>query len=346
MSTTVVDSALNVSRLVKTVGAARSFTRANPVPARTSEQSQYDMRQAMSLGPGVGKFVSRIAIRPQQAASWKIADPSSSNFVDAAEVDAAVQGVRRDGYYVFRQQAPAHLVDAIRNHAERVPCEARGAGRPKEVYPRSAPLVGRYDIHEEQALECPAAQDFATDPALALIAQRYLGQPVLMDEVAFWWTTTKRAEDANLNAQLFHQDRDRLSFLKFFMYLTDVEPDTGPHVYVRGSHRRIPWSLRADGRIDDAAIRSAGLWGDVRELTGPAGTIMAVDTIGLHKGKTPISADRLAIENEFATSLFGMDYEQPKFVPSELVRERFAQMPWVLQRYSASVTGKAELFAP
>ena len=64
---------------------------------------------------------------------------------------------------------------------------------------------------------------------------------------------------------------------------------------------------------------------------------MAVDTIGLHKGKTPISSDRLALENEFATSLFGMDYEIPKFEPTTLVRERFVQMPWVLQRYAPAI---------
>ena len=60
---------------------------------------------------------------------------------------------------------------------------------------------------------------------------------------------------------------------------------------------------------------------------------MAVDTIGLHKGKTPETSDRLAVENEFSTSLFGLDYERPDFVPTDLVRQRYMAMPWVLQRY-------------
>jgi hypothetical protein len=155
-----------------------------------------------------------------------------------------------------------------------------------------------------------------------------------MDEVAFWWTTNKRAEDANVNAQLFHQDRDRLSFLKFFIYLTDVQPDTGPHVYLKGSHLGVPRSLRGDGRKTDEAVRAAGLWNNVTEICGPAGTLMAVDTIGLHKGKTPINGDRLALENEFATSLFGMDYEMPHFTPTQLTKDRVAAYPWVFQRYA------------
>jgi len=324
--------------MLKTVAAARAFATARDVPDRTPGQNQFNMRQAMSLDPRVGKALSRIAVRGSGSLAWQISDPAGSNFIDPGEIDSAVAGIRRDGFYVFRSPAAEHLVKAISTYAEQVPCEARGARTPLEIYPRSKPAVGRYDIHEEQALGCAEVQDFATDPAMALISQRYLGQPVIMDEVAFWWTTTKKAEDADLNAQLFHQDRDRLSFLKFFMYLTDVDTDTGTHVYVRGSHRKIPWSLRADGRMTDDAVRAAGLWDNVTELTGPAGTIMAVDTIGLHKGKTPITSDRLALENEFSTSLFGMDYERPAFEPTDLVRRRFAEMPVVLQRYADALS--------
>lgn len=339
MAGAVVENLLNVTRLAKTVGAARSFDRARAVPASTPGQSQFNMRQAMSLDPRIGKVISKIAVRGGGTLAWEIADPTTSNFIDAGEIDTAVASIKRDGFYVFSTPAAAHLVEAIRSFAEVVPCEARGAGRPLEIYPRKNPDVGRYDIHEEHALQCPEVQDFATDPAMALISQRYLGQPVVMDEVAFWWTTTKKAEDADLNAQLFHQDRDRLSFLKFFMYLTDVDTDRGTHVYLKGSHKSIPWSLRADGRMTDEAVRAAGLWDNVTELHGPAGTIMAVDTIGLHKGKTPVASDRLALENEFSTSLFGMDYERPDFIPTDLVRQRFAAMPWVLQRYAPAIAG-------
>lgn len=333
MGNAVVENALNLTRLARTIGSARQFDRAKSTPLKTEGQSQYNMRQAMSLDPRVGKWVSKIAFRNAGALAWQVADVKSSNFIDADEIDAAVAGLQRDGVHVFSQTAPSDTVAAIRSYAEQAPCVARGAGTPAAQYPRKDPAVGRYDFDEDVSLGCAEVQDFATDPAMAVIAQRYLGQPVIMDEVAFWWTTTRKAEDANLNAQMFHQDRDRLSFLKFFMYLTDVDTTTGPHVYLKGSHKKIPWSLRADGRMTDDAVRAAGLWDNVTELYGPAGTIMAVDTIGLHKGKTPEASDRLAVENEFSTSLFGLNYERPHFVPTDLVRQRYMAMPWVLQRY-------------
>ncbi len=333
----VIENVLRIPRLRHTLKAARAFDSTNPVPSSTDPQSQYNMRSSMDFHPKVGKWVSRKSISANAPEAWKVASGSSSRFVDPGEVDQAVVGIQRDGFYVFSQVVDSEIVKSLRGFAEQAPSTARGAGTPSAVYPRSNPLVGRYDIDEQDALASAEVQEFVTDPNMALIAQKYLGQPVLMDEVAFWWTTTKKAEDANLNAQLFHQDRDRLSFLKFFIYLTDVEPDTGPHVYIRGSHADIPWSLRGDGRKSDEAVKAAGLWNEVQEITAPGGTLMAVDTIGLHKGKTPISSDRLALENEYATSLFGMDYEIPEFTPTELMKERYLAMPWILQRYAKAM---------
>lgn len=333
----LVESFLNVGRMAKTVVAANGFSRSKQTPDKTQGQSQFNMRQAMSLDPRIGKFLSKVSIRHQGTQAWQLSQAATSNYIDPTEIDLAVAGIYQNGFYVFNQRASTQQVQALVAFAEQAQCEARGAGTPLGVYPRTDPQVGRYDIYEQEALHSPEVQDFATDPAMALISQKYLGQPVIMDEVAFWWTTTKKAEDADLNAQLFHQDRDRLSFLKFFMYLTDVDTMTGPHVYVKGSHKKIPRSLRADGRMNDSAVQEAGLSANIIELHGLAGTIMAVDTIGLHKGKTPITTDRLALENEFATSLFGMDYEIPEFEPTELVRKRYAEMPWVLQRYRNSV---------
>lgn len=331
----LAESVLRYPRLWKTMQDAKEFDGQTPPPASTNPHSQFNMRSAMDIHPKVGKWISKKSIKQDPAGKLLPLDLLSTRFVDASEVDPAVAGIQRDGFYVFEHIAPTEVVQALRSFAARAPSVARGAGTAPAPYPRSNPAVGRYDIDEEPALASAEVQEFATDPLMGLIAQKYLGQPVLMDEVAFWWTTNKRAEDANVNAQLFHQDRDRLSFLKFFIYLTDVTPDTGPHVYLKGSHLGVPRSLRGDGRKTDEAVRAAGLWNNVTEICGPAGTLMAVDTIGLHKGKTPISGDRLALESEFATSLFGMNYEMPHFTHTQLTRDRVAAYPWVFQRYVA-----------
>ena len=331
--TGLIETAIRLPRIAGTLRDARRFSRIEASPSGTDGQSQFRMRSAMDLDPRIGKWMSRRVVQVDDPRAWALADPASSTLVDSNEIEPAVEAIRRDGFYVFAKVVDREFTDAIRTYAERVPSVARGAGTAAEVYPRSNPAVGRYDIAETDALGCPQVQEFVSDPAMARISQLYLGQPVIMDEVAFWWTTNRKSEDADVNAQLFHQDRDRLSFLKFFIYLTDVTPTTGPHVYVRGSHQRLPRSLRGDGRKTDEAVRANGLGPDITEICGPAGSLMAVDTIGLHKGKTPQTSDRLALENEFATSLFGADFERPTFTPTPLMRERMDLMPWVLQRY-------------
>ena len=333
----MVETAMAVPRLFLTIRDARRFSASSETLPHTDGQARFRMRAAMDLDPRLGKWVSRRSVWTSDVLAERRLPSHASRLIDPTEIPTAVESICRDGFYVFAHLAPEDFTTAIREFAEGAPSSARGAGTPLAPYPRTNPEVGRYDIDEQAALACPEVQEYVTDPAMAAIAREYLGQPVLMDEVALWWTTSKRSEDANINAQMFHQDRDRLSFLKYFIYLTDVTSETGPHVYLRGSHGYLPPSLRGDGRKDDEAVRTAGLWGNVSEIVGPAGSLMAVDSIGLHKGKTPIAGDRLALEIEFATSLFGAAYERPRFVPTPTLKERYLQMPWVLQRYAPSV---------
>lgn len=296
----------------------------------------FRMRSAMDMSPEAGKRLSRLGVRHPTGGVPSEEQARTSTFVDFAEVDACVQGLSRDGVYVFQTPLPADMVTRMRDSALDVPASPRGLDAPPAPFPRSSPAVGRYDIDENDTMLSPDMQDYVSDPALALIAARYLGQPVIQDQTALWWTTTQGSADAAMNAWLFHQDRDRLSFLKFFCYLTDVGPENGPHTVVRGTHRSLPKSLRTDGRQTDEAVREAGLWDRVISLSGPAGTMMAVDTVGLHKGLPPQAGDRCVLQVEFATSLFGAPVDFPVFTPSPLARERYLAMPQILQRWYRS----------
>ncbi|HEX4461815.1 MAG TPA: hypothetical protein VIA18_27735, partial [Polyangia bacterium] len=68
-----------------------------------------------------------------------------------------------------------------------------------------------------------------------------------------------------------------------------------------------PAQLWVDGRLPDEAI-ARGYGADrMRELTGPRGTIIAVDTSGFHKGKPLVAGHRLMFQLEFTNSFFGVD---------------------------------------
>lgn len=334
----LVEPLLRRARYRKTIGAMRRFDEAYVPGASATGQEFYDMRSAMDIRPTAGREISMKAIRQSRGGVPTDDQARSSTFVAFNEIDACVAGLKRDGVYVFQQRIPEDMVTRMRESALAVPATARGLEAPAAPYPRENPQVGRYDIDEDSTMASPDMQDYCSDPALALIAARYLEQPVIQDQTALWWTNPKAGENASMNAMLFHQDRDRLSFLKFFVYLTDVNRENGPHTVVRSTHRRVPRLLATDGRKDDDLVRRAGLWDEVTEQLGPAGTMIAVDTVGLHKGTPPVNGHRCVLQVEFATSLFGAPVDYPVFEPSELARERYAAMPEILQRWYRSIS--------
>ena len=329
----LVEPGLRAMRFAQTIGAVRRFDAQTDPERSTDGEEFFRMRSAMDLSPGAGKRLSLLGIRAPQGGVPTVDQARSSTFVAFEEVDQCVDGLQANGVYVFKNRLPEDMITRMRDSALTVPSMARGLDQPAGPFPRLAPEVGRYDIEEDHTMLSPDMQDYTSDPALALIAARYLGQPVIQDQTALWWTTTKGSADAALNAWMFHQDRDRLSFLKFFVYLTDVGPDNGPHTVVQGTHKQIPRSLRADGRQTDEAVREAGLWDRVISLAGPAGTMMAVDTVALHKGLPPQAGDRCVLQVEFATSLFGAPVDYPVFTPSPLAAERYREMSNILQRW-------------
>ena len=119
-------------------------------------------------------------------------------------------------------------------------------------------------------------------------------------------------------AQMFHFDLDRIKWLKFFIYLTDVNINSGPHVYVSGTHK--PFSkpykfmLRGYKRILDEEINNSYEQSRINTICGDKGTIIIGDTSCYHKGLPPLNGNRLIFEFELSNSSFGgVDYEKNLF---------------------------------
>ena len=99
----VVENALALPRVAKTLLAARAFDKSAVPPHATPGQSQFNMRSSMNLDPRLGKSLSKLSFRKASGEAWKLADPGSSRFIDVTEVDQAAAGVQRDGFYVFQK---------------------------------------------------------------------------------------------------------------------------------------------------------------------------------------------------------------------------------------------------
>jgi hypothetical protein len=223
------------------------------------------------------------------------------------------------GYYIFENRLPESLCDNALQWALTEKADLRIDGKNQSlVYDRTNPAAVHYSWNECTILKCPEAQMLMADPGILAVAQEYLACKPHLDLIAFWWITTFSKLPDSDAAQLFHFDMDRIKWLKFFFYITDVGPNNGPHIFVAGSHRPggIPRGILDKGavRIDDSEIMAHYAKEDIIEICGRRGTIIAVDTRGLHKGKPVQVGDRLVFQLEFCSSLFGWEYPNPKGV--------------------------------
>lgn len=264
--------------------------------------------------------------------------------------DALVDRLTADGYVVFPNLLPADLCDRLTALARRAPGEYRpplSDGERRGTYDPSRSGLQTCWIDEAALASDSDVQSLVSDPSVLGLAEAYLGCLPVLSILAMWWTRPGSSEPAELaeKAQMFHFDLDRLKWLKLFAYLTEVTPENGPHVFVRGSHRRgaKPGHLLRRGyqRITDEELAESVDPRDVVEITGPRGTLFVADTSGFHKGKAPVSGERLVLQLEFADALFGGRFGRVPDVVA--VDPRFGVLasshPEVLPRWTVRYSG-------
>jgi hypothetical protein len=266
--------------------------------------------------------------------------------MSAEQRNSALAALREDGFVMLEARLPQEICAGLRAFGESAPAEPRGEGDtlpPFAVYNRAAPLARRYDFSEASLVAQRLVQQLMGDESLLAFAQSYFRAAPLFDFVTMWWSTVYSAEPGSQAAQLFHFDFDRVKWLKFFFYLTDVTEKRGPHCFVRGSHRRGlpgagPLLARGYARLNDDEVAAAFGSDKIASITGKAGTIIAVDTRGFHKGLVPESGDRLVLQFQYSISEFGGAVPRcrlERIVAPEL-RTLLDRHPAVFARYLAA----------
>lgn len=263
----------------------------------------------------------------------------------------ALASLERDGYVIFDAMLPGEILRELNRFAETTPATVEsdaGTVTGPIVYERKTPLSRRYHFAEQTAVGHPTVQRLMADQSLLAFVQRYFGAAPLFDYLAMWWSTTFSDVPGNEAAQLFHFDYDRIKWLKVFFYLTDVTDDRGPHCFVKGSHRRgLPGAhkLLAHGyaRLTDEEVIGAFGRESIASITGKAGTIIAVDTRGFHKGIVPRTGDRLILQFQYATSEFGGAVPRSRLtdIAAPELREIVKKSPSIFRRYLGHGAGKA-----
>lgn len=215
----------------------------------------------------------------------------------------------RDGIAFLPNLLSAGQLDEIRQYALANPCYDRT--RPENglfSIDRPHPLCHTAVYADEVTLNCPHVVETVNHPTVLAAIGEHFGCKPTMSNVSMWWSLPGHAKAEH--AELFHRDVDDWLFIKLFIYITDVDEDSGPHVFVRGSHR--------DGRLakiarytDEQVVEAFGA-SNVLRLSAPAGTSFLENTYGMHKGQLPKLHRRLLLQAQYSLGPISILDYQPR----------------------------------
>ena len=155
----------------------------------------------------------------------------------------------------------------------------------------------------ERVEQCDSAMRIQRDGLLHAVARDYLGPKARVISTRLWWSfpPAKAPAPEAEPREMLHFDLDDWRMLKFFFYLTPVDGDSGPHLYLRGSHRNHALKHQLSltvGRPMDEVVATYGS-DKLARIYGPAGSGFAEDPYGYHAGALARSTRRLIFEVGF-----------------------------------------------
>jgi hypothetical protein len=233
-----------------------------------------------------------------------------SRLMDEPAIAATAAALERRGWDILSWRVPPDDIAELRRFAFSTPAWATSLDERIAITETNIPNDRpRYYWRMSELNRQPAVQRLIADAALNDIAQRYLGGRPLLTNITMWLDAGHR-RGQDYNAHIYHYDNDGPAFLKFFIYVSDIGLESGPHSFIQGSHhRRKPAQFSRAGLYNrDVILASYGSENEI-VFAAPAGTILAEDTAGFHKGTPPHEGQyRLLLQFEYGL----LDIPQPE----------------------------------
>jgi hypothetical protein len=186
------------------------------------------------------------------------------------EVDQVVNSLNEKGY-AHAVKVPTSYVTQIVQY-----CESTG-------------LMRYWNPHRE----CDAIDQIARNAKVVEIARRYLGTEPILWLTQLRWTfgdgvqerkslLSRHKEPVQYDGDAFHYDTLDFKSLTLFIYLTDVDPASGPHVVIERTHANKSFADLCKIVLSDAAAHQK--FGDrIKMIVGQKGTMLFEETSCYHK---------------------------------------------------------------
>lgn len=270
------------------------------------------------------RFIAASLSKSSPISNYKVEE---SIFADV-DLDAAVRALKQNGCYPGIK-LPQNVLQEIIDYSKKTPCYGDAEYNMGFLYADKAEIEAKCEKqfvrgdYFNALLNCPAIKKIASDPKLLAIASKYMGGDAIVSGSRLWWLFTNDTDyDLNKGAYFFHYDLDDYQCLKMFFYITDVSSSDGPHVYVKGSHKKKKlkyllslFKLRSDQEIIDYYGQE-----NLVPIYGKAGSGFIEDVYCFHKATPPQKSDRLMLQVQFALNNYGnsSDFVEPSLLKNGL----------------------------
>ena len=165
--------------------------------------------------------------------------------------------------------------------------EREGGGSALRRRPGKEFVVRKYAYEVQLGLDDPWLR-LGLNKRLLDIANTYLGMWTKLEYIDVWYTPSAD-ESERKSSQRWHRDFNDRHLLKAFLYLVDVDEETGPFEYVPRSapgnelEHLWPWRPLGDNYPPDDEL-AAKIEGKSVSFVGPKGTVILCNTSGFHRG--------------------------------------------------------------
>lgn len=256
----------------------------------------------------------------------------------AASLDAVQQRILAEldtrGFAVltigdlFPDDTAAELLDAGRRFIDETEegLAREAAGGESELRRRAGKefVVRGYSYGVSVGMDDPWFRAGASARMLDL-ANAYLRMWSKLEYFDVWYSVPQPADEDRVASQRWHRDYNDKHLLKAFLYLVDVDEDTGPFQYVPGSAgsgpyaAEWPWRPLGENYPDEEELAQRIPAADVQTFTGPAGTLVFCNTSGFHRGGFTTDRPRVLATWTYSSpaSLASLTERSYTYVPGE-----------------------------
>ena len=220
--------------------------------------------------------------------------------LSSGEAFEKAEQIRKDGLCVIPDYYSSEVCDAIVAEIDRLIAEEK-ANAWQDDEGSDTRLYGSH-------LYSDLIERFHTDPFLIEIGERYLRSELINSHTLGAKLIPKMNNLGSGGG--WHRDSVFKKQYKSILYLTDVDEENGPFQFVMGSHNKstIYSSIKRNGftahqnRISNDSVNTflqSHQGFESKICTASKGTVILVDTSGIHRGMPIIKGSRYALTNYF-----------------------------------------------